>query len=151
VKLNPIEKAFGSGFFTGYIKGVPGTYASIAALLIYWIPGFENPLILISAIVVFFFYGIHLGSRFEKFYGEDPKECTIDEFVGMWIALLFLPKKPEISILAFIIWRIADIIKPFPANKLEKIGGGLGIMLDDLVAGLYSLMILHAIVFISSL
>ncbi len=148
MKLNLFEKTIGSGFFTGYIKGVPGTYASIAAMLIYWIPGFENPYILIAAIVIFFFYGIQVGGRFEKIYGKDPKECTIDEFVGMWITLLFLPKQPEISVIAFILWRIADIVKPFPAKNLEKIGGGLGIMLDDVVAGLYSLIVLHAFLLI---
>ena len=124
MKLNFFEKLLGSGFYTGYIPFISGTFGSLAALIIYYIPGFENPLILIPAIIIFTFYGIYVGSRFESVYGKDPAECTIDEIVGMWISLLFLPKILLISLLAFLLWRILDIIKPFPARNFEKLKGG---------------------------
>jgi len=148
MKLNFFEKLLGSGFYTGYIPFISGTFGSLAALIIYYIPGFENPLILIPAIIIFTFYGIYVGSRFESVYGKDPAECTIDEIVGMWISLLFLPKILLISLLAFLLWRILDIIKPFPARNFEKLKGGLGIMLDDLTSGIYSLIIVHIILII---
>jgi len=66
--------------------------------------------------------------------------------VGMWITLLFIPKKIWFIILAFIIWRILDIVKPFPANIAEKLKGGLGIMMDDIIAGIYALSITHIII-----
>ena len=148
MKLNFFEKLLGSGFYTGYIPFISGTFGSLAALIIYYIPGFENPLILIPAIIIFTFYGIYVGNKFESVYGKDPSECTIDEFVGMWISLLFLPKILLISLFTFLLWRILDIIKPFPARNFEKLKGGLGIMLDDITSGIYSLIIVHIILVI---
>ena len=143
-KINIFEKMLGSGFFTGYIPIVPGTFGSLAGLLIYYIPGFEKPIVILPAIIGFTLYGIYVGNKFDKIYGKDPRQCTIDEIVGMWISLLFLPKQIFISILAFIIWRAFDIVKPFPAKNLEKLEGGLGIMIDDVISGLYALIVLHA-------
>lgn len=151
MKINIFEKIIGTGFYTGYIPFAPGTFGSIAALLIYYIPGFENPFILLPAIFIFIFYGIYVGNKLEKIYGKDPSQCTIDEMVGMWISLLFLPKKIIISIFAFLIWRALDIIKPFPARNLEKLNGGLGIMIDDIVSAVYSLIILHILLLIFKL
>jgi phosphatidylglycerophosphatase A len=147
VKLNFIEKLLGSGFYTGYIPFASGTFGSFAALIIYWaIPGFENWFILLPAIIIFTFYGIYTGNKFDKIYGKDPAECTIDEMVGMWISLLWLPKTIAVSIAAFFIWRIMDIIKPYPARKLESLPGGTGIMIDDIIASIYSLFLLHLII-----
>ncbi len=141
MKINFIENLLGSGFYTGYIPFASGTFGSLAALMIYWIPGFEKPVILIPAIIIFTFYGIYIANKFESKFGKDPAECTIDEVVGMWISLLYLPKTIVISLAAFLIWRILDIIKPYPAGKLEELKGGLGIMMDDIAAGFYSLFI----------
>ncbi|MCF6269070.1 MAG: phosphatidylglycerophosphatase A [Melioribacteraceae bacterium] len=146
MKINAIERFIGSGFFTGYIPIAPGTFGSLAALSIYLIPGMENPTILLVLISLFSVVGIPIGTKFETLYGKDPKQCTIDEMVGMWITLLFIPKKIWFIILAFIIWRILDIVKPFPANIAEKLKGGLGIMLDDIIAGIYALSISHIII-----
>jgi phosphatidylglycerophosphatase A len=148
MKLNFFDKLLGSGFYTGYIPFASGTFGSLAGLVIYYIPGFERPEILLPAIIVFTAYGIFVGTRFEKVYGNDPSECTIDEIIGMWISLLFVPKVIWISIVVFFVWRLADIIKPFPARKLESLNGGLGIMIDDIVAGVYVLIIVHVFILI---
>jgi phosphatidylglycerophosphatase A len=149
VKINFIEKFLGSGFYTGYIPLASGTFGSLAALIIYWlIPGFEQPLVIIPSILVFIFLGINIGNKFEKIYGVDPPQCTIDEIVGMWISLLFLPKTLLISALAFFVWRIMDIIKPYPARKLEELHGGVGVMMDDIAASIYSLVFVHFILLI---
>jgi phosphatidylglycerophosphatase A len=147
LKISAIEKIIGSGFLTGYIPFASGTFGSLAALFIYLIPGFENPTILLSLISFFTVIGIPIGSKFEKAYGKDPAECTIDEFVGTWIALLFIPKTFLYVFGAFFIWRILDIVKPFPARQIEKLRGGWGIMLDDVISGIYSLIIIHIVVF----
>lgn len=143
MQLNFIDKLMGSGFYTGYIPFASGTFGSLAGLIIYYIPGFEKPVIMISAIIIFTIYGIYVGSQFEKVYGKDPAECTIDEIVGMWISLLFLPKILWVSVVVFLLWRLFDIIKPFPARQLEKLQGGTGIMIDDIVSGFYVLLIVH--------
>ena len=147
MKLNFVEKLFGSGLFTGYIPIASGTFGSLAALAIFMIPGFEQLYIIIPATVLLFLYGILLGTRFESVYGKDPSECTIDEVVGMWISLLFLPKSAGIIIITFFLWRVLDIFKPFPARNLEKLKGGLGIMIDDVVSGFYTLIIMHLVVY----
>jgi phosphatidylglycerophosphatase A len=89
-----------------------------------------------------------LGNKFERLYGKDPAQCTIDEIVGTWIALIALPKTAGIVITSFLLWRILDIIKPEPARMLEKIKGGFGIMLDDVISAAYSLIIMHLIVYL---
>lgn len=147
MKINIIEKTIGSGLFTGYIKFAPGTFASFVAVLIYMIPGFENPGTMIFFISVLFVLGISISSKFEEIYGKDPKQCTIDEFVGTWVTLLFVPKTLVFIPIAFVIWRIFDIIKPFPANIAEKIKGGWGIMLDDVIAGFYSFILVQIIIY----
>jgi phosphatidylglycerophosphatase A len=146
MKLNPLEKFLGSGFYGGYFPFAPGTVGSFLAMLFYFIPGFEKLYVILPAIAVFFLIGLKLGTKFEAAYGKkDPSECTIDEVVGMWISLVLVPKHLNYIILSFIIWRIFDIIKPFPAGNAEKLNGGLGIMLDDVIAAFYSLIVVHLI------
>jgi phosphatidylglycerophosphatase A len=148
MKLNFFEKLIGSGFYTGYIPFASGTWGSLAALIIYLIPSFEKPVVIIPAIILFTILGVFTGNKFDVIYGKDPAECTVDEVVGMWISLLFLPKTFFVVAAAFISWRAFDIIKPSPARQLESLKGGVGIMMDDIVAGLYSLLLLHLILFI---
>lgn len=146
MKINLFEKLLGSGFLSGYIPFAPGTFGSLVALLIYLIPGFENPTILLLLISLFSIIGFSVGTKFESLYGKDPKQCTIDEMVGMWISLLLVPKKIWFIVLVFLLWRLFDIVKPFPANVAEKLDGGLGIMLDDIIAGIYTLVIVQIII-----
>ena len=147
VKLNFIEKLLGSGFYTGYIPIASGTFGTLAALIIYLIPGFENPYVIVPTIFIFFIYGVYVGNKFENIYGKDPSECTIDEVVGTWISYLLLPKTIGIIIITFFLWRALDIFKPYPARKLENLNGGLGIMIDDVVSGFYTLIIMHLVVY----
>lgn len=146
MKINFLEKFIGSGFYTGYIKFASGTFASAAALLLYLVPGFENPTLLMAIIAFFLILGVDIGTKFESIYGKDPKECTVDELVGTWISLLFIPKKIWMLLLAFIIWRALDIIKPYPFSKLENIKGGWGIMLDDVALGFLALILNHILI-----
>ncbi|MBU0558108.1 MAG: phosphatidylglycerophosphatase A [Bacteroidetes bacterium] len=145
--LNNFEKFLGTGFYTGYIPFAPGTFGSAAALLIYLIPGFENLYIIIPAIILFTLIGIPIGTKFESVYGKDPSQCTIDEVIGMWISLLFLPKIWWVIVVTFIVWRIMDIVKPFPANFMERLSGGRGIIFDDIVAALYTSALMHLFLF----
>jgi phosphatidylglycerophosphatase A len=148
LQINFFERIIGSGFYSGYSPIASGTAGSLAALLIYFIPGFEKLYIIISFSVLFFFIGIPIGSKFEKIYGKDPAQCTIDEFVGTWISLIALPKTVPISITAFLIWRVLDILKPPPARKFEQFKGGFGIMIDDVISAIYTLFIMHVIVYL---
>jgi phosphatidylglycerophosphatase A len=146
MKLTFVEKALGSTLFSGYIPIASGTFSSAVAFAFYWIPGFEKPFILIPLIILFSLIGVLIGTRFEKTYGKDPSQCTIDETVGMWISLLFLPKQFTITIVAFLLWRILDIIKPFPARQAENLAGGIGIVADDIISAVYTSIIMNFIV-----
>jgi phosphatidylglycerophosphatase A len=148
LKLNIFEKILGSGFYSGYFPVASGTVGSLAALIIYFIPGFEQWFIIVPLTLIFAAYGIYVGTKFEIVYGKDPAECTIDEIVGMWISLIALPKTILIAIGAFLLWRILDIIKPPPARNLERLEGGIGIMIDDVISGLYTLIIMHLVVYL---
>ena len=147
MKLNFVERIIGSGFFTGYLPKISGTWGSMLALIIILIPGMENPSLMIFMISLFIVIGVPIATKFEETYGKDPKQCTVDEVVGMWISLLFVPKKIWWFLLAFIIWRVMDIVKPFPARKFESIKGGWGIMLDDIMAGIYSFISVQLIIY----
>lgn len=151
MKINFVEKLFGSGFYTGFLPVAPGTFGSLTALIIYLLPGFENPSLMIFMISLFILIGLPIADKFELLYGKDPAQFTIDEFVGMWITLLFVPKKIWWILLAFLIWRALDITKPFPARKLEALKGGWGVMLDDIMAGIYSFISVQLIIYVFNL
>jgi len=147
-QINWFEKLIGSGFYTGYVPIASGTFGSLVAIVIYIIPGFERLEIIIPAIILLFSYGLFVSSKFEKVYGKDPSQCTVDEVVGTWIALIALPKSFLIVFTTFLVWRVLDIIKPFPARSSEKLPGGFGIMIDDVISGFYTSVIVHLFVYI---
>lgn len=137
---------FGSGFLSGYAPFASGTVGSAVALALYHlIPGFDGPYIIMPVTVAFFLIGIHASEKMEVYYGHDPAEVTIDEMVGMWVSLLLLPPSLFLSLIGFFLFRVFDIIKPFPAKRFEQQPGGFGIMMDDVVAGLYTNIALHLV------
>jgi len=133
-----LVKMFASGFFIGYVPVASGTIASVLAILLYYVPGFEKLIVLGPVLLLSIPVGIKASAVMEKRYGHDPAEVTIDEITGMWISLLLLPKKLMVIIIAFCLFRLIDVLKPYPIRKIDSLSGGLGIMLDDIVAGLYT-------------
>jgi phosphatidylglycerophosphatase A len=144
-----LVKAFASGLFSGYSPVASGTVGSLVALAIYFIPGFEQPLIILPVGFLAFVLGVNAAEQMERRYGHDPNEVTVDELVGMWISLLLLPKNILVAAAAFLLFRIFDIVKPFPARKFDNVTGGLGIMMDDVIAGFYTNLIMHLLTALS--
>ena len=144
-------KLFASGLYTGYAPAASGTLGSAIAVAFYFIPGFESPLILGLVLLIVFGLGIKASSIMEKRYGHDPAEVTIDEVVGMWITLFFLPKTILVVLIAFIVFRFFDITKPFPARTFDTMHGGFGIMMDDVVAGIYANITMQIVLLIPSI
>jgi phosphatidylglycerophosphatase A len=138
-----ITKAFASGLFSGFSPVASGTVGSAVGLAFYAIPGFENPYVLLSLSLVVLVLGISASNAMEKVYGQDPSEVTIDEVLGMWISLVFLPKNVIVAALAFFIFRILDIVKPYPARHFDNLHGGAGVMLDDVVVAIYTNLLLQ--------
>jgi phosphatidylglycerophosphatase A len=135
-------------FGSGLIPFASGTWGSLAALpfaaAIAWAFG---PTALIPAALLVFVIGIWASQRFAQALGkDDPSPVVIDEVAGQFLTLSIVPIDPLLYLLGFLIFRAADIWKPFPANWADqKLEGGLGIMLDDLIAGAYSAIALWAI------
>ncbi|MDI6779896.1 MAG: phosphatidylglycerophosphatase A [Bacteroidota bacterium] len=142
-----IAKFFATGFYSGYSPIVPGTVGSAVGLLIYALPGIENLYYFLPLIIVAFIIGIISSSILEEKLGDDPQIIVIDEIVGMWCALIFLPKTILVVLSAFIIFRILDIIKPYPARHSERLKNGWGIMVDDVISGVYTNIILQIAVY----
>ena len=136
-----------SGFGTGWLPLAPGTWgAAAAALLVWpltiWTPGLLN-LELSGLIIAFLWIGVLGSDQMTAEWGEDPSQTVIDEMVGMWIALLGLPMLWPWWLAAFLLFRFFDIFKPLGIRSLEKIGRGWGVMLDDVLAGVYANMVLQ--------
>ena len=133
-----VTAAFVSVFFLGYAPVASGTVGSVPAALLVYFMG-DRPLTLLILAVVLFFPGVAASSRAEEIFGrKDPSEVVIDEFVGMLVAMLWLPVTWQSVASTFLLFRVFDILKPFPAKNCEKLKGGLGVMADDLIAGIYA-------------
>ena len=119
--------------YTGYFPIAPGTVGSAAGLLVYvlvWWTG--SRIVEVGLILALFAVGSWAGTVAERYFGGiDPGPIVVDEVDGMLITLAFIPVGLSGAILGFLIFRVYDIIKPFPAARLEKLHGGLGVMADD--------------------
>ena len=137
ISSKKLKYLIATGFGSGYSPYIPGTVGSFVALIIFiLIP--VNHYIWLGICIVSFILGLWASSVVEKDQGKDPRIVVIDEFVGQWVALLFLPRIMWVFITGFILFRILDIIKPFPAADMEDYEGAPGVMLDDIIAGVYT-------------
>jgi phosphatidylglycerophosphatase A len=116
----------------------PGTFGSAAGLLLWWLlPG--SWIFQAVAIVILFIVGSWAGSVAEHHFNKtDPGPVVVDEVMGMLITLFLNPVGWRGAAAAFIAFRIADVIKPYPANRLERLHGGVGVMADDAMAAIYA-------------
>ena len=136
--MTAVALAFATVLGIGYAPVAPGTFGSAAGLLLWWLLP-ATPAVQIGAIVVLFVVGSWSGSIAEKHFGRtDPGQVVVDEVMGMLITLFLIPVGWPGAILGFLIFRVADIIKPYPANKLESLHGGIGVMADDGMAAIYA-------------
>ncbi|PIQ90846.1 MAG: phosphatidylglycerophosphatase A [Candidatus Omnitrophica bacterium CG11_big_fil_rev_8_21_14_0_20_41_12] len=148
---NFLTKAVASVFFIGYLPLMPGTFGTVAGIgLFYLFKGASQPAYF-SVILCVIILGFLTGGRMEKLINKkDPSCVVIDEVMGMLVALSFMPYDLKIIILAFLIFRILDTLKPFPVGRLQYLHGASGIMIDDLVAGIYTNIVLQVILKLAS-
>lgn len=129
--------AIATGVYVGYLPPAPGTLGSLLGLLLLWPlkPGTVQVLVTLFLIGV----GIVVADRAARVIGgQDPPVIVIDEIAGIAVATLLLPPQVQERVVAFVIFRLFDVIKPFPARQAERLPGGFGIVGDDLIAGLYT-------------
>ncbi|MGZ3945775.1 MAG: phosphatidylglycerophosphatase A family protein [Mucilaginibacter sp.] len=134
----------------GYIGKGAGTVAAIATCLAWylaWAGGFPPLYLSLIITIVVTIVGIWSSDIVSKIWGKDPARVVIDEVAGMCISLLFLPVNWKYTVAALILFRIFDIGKPLYISKMEKFRGGWGIMLDDVLAGVYANILLQIALF----
>jgi phosphatidylglycerophosphatase A len=130
--------AFATVLGAGYAPMAPGTVGSAVGLLLwYLLPA--SPIVQVSTLAVVIVMGSWSGGVAEHHFGRpDPGQVVIDEVAGMLVTLFLVPVGWAGALLAFFLFRLSDIVKPYPANRLERLPGGAGIMADDLMAGVYA-------------
>lgn len=138
-----------SGLYTGLSPIASGTVASALAALLYFTPWGQNFWVLIGCSLAAFLGGIPLAHDTEKALGQDPSFITLDEFAGQWLAMAspIVLFDPYWAVLTFFVFRVFDIAKLWPASYFDRRPGGLGVMADDMVAGLYANIVCHLIWF----
>src|SRR5262245_25099217 len=129
----------------GYIRFAPGTFGSLVGLLLWWlVPATVS--VQLTLIAAIFIAGAWSGSVAERHFETiDPSPVVIDEVLGMLVTLFLNPVGWVGALLGFLLFRLSDIVKPFPANRLEQLHGGIGVMADDLMAAIYANLALRAV------
>ena len=156
--MNKFNLLFITFFKIGKIKFAPGTFASFITCLLFllFVNLFNIVILLFCTLLIALYSFIAINNSFDSFDSNDPQEIVIDEVVGQMLPLLSVPiyetlyiaPKEYYCIAAFILFRLFDIWKPFPINYIDKnIEGSIGVMLDDILAGIYTIVVLTIIFF----
>ena len=142
----------------GKIKYAPGTFASLASCLLFLllITFFDFIFIFFITLIIFLYSFMAINNSFDEFRSDDPQEIVVDEVAGQLLSLLAIPIYETLyplpiiyyCIASFILFRLFDVLKPYPVNYVDdNIKGALGIMLDDVLAAIYSIIVLCVIFF----
>lgn len=150
-KLPLLPTIIGTGFGSGFWPWGPGTAGALTGMLIWYALSFMlNSTLLfavtLSCIVVFTIAGTWAVRRLSPFWGSDPQKVVIDEMVGVWVPLLAVPASDIwLALASFILFRLFDILKPLGIRTLDRRKGAFYVMADDILAGVYSLIIIVAL------
>jgi len=139
-----------TGFGVGYSPIAPGTLGTLIAIPVYYfLSNISSPIYEIT-LVGFFFLSVWVSESAEIFFGKkDDQRIVIDEIMGFLITMLWAPKTAILIVIGFFLFRFFDILKPFPIRRLEKgLKGGYGVVLDDVMAGVYANIVLQIILVI---
>lgn len=150
-KLPLLPTIIGTGFGSGFWPWGPGTAGALTGMLIWYALSFMlNSTLLfavtLSCIVVFTIAGTWAVRRLSPFWGSDPQKVVIDEMVGVWVPLLAVPASDIwLALASFVLFRLFDILKPLGIRTLDRRKGAFYVMADDILAGVYSLIIIIAV------
>jgi len=146
-----IARLIATGFYTGYAPKAPGTAGSLFGLFLYWAIPESKAVYSLVGIALIFFTGVWAANQVEKETKvHDNQIIVIDEIVGMLITVALFEKTLIWLVVGFLLFRFFDIMKPFPAKSSEKIPHGWGVMMDDVIAGIYSAVCLRVIYYFSN-
>ena len=137
--------------YVGYFPIAPGTAGSVAGLAVYALLRWAGLSWTGDAVVIatLFAAGVWSGTHAERHFGTtDPGPGVIDEVVGMLVTLFLLPSSWALALTGFLVFRVLDVVKPWPANRFEHLHGGLGMMADDVMSAVYSNLVLRGLAWI---
>lgn len=138
-------KLITSFFYLGHSPFMPGTIGSIGGLIVYFLVR-HNEILYGFSMIFLFVLGVLFAGEAERVYNrKDAQMIVIDEATGMLLSLFFVPFSIFSVILGFFLFRVFDIVKPYPAKRVEKLSGSMGVMFDDIIAALYTNLILQVI------
>jgi phosphatidylglycerophosphatase A len=158
-RLTFLTRLIATGLFVGYVPWASGTFGSLLGCAVAFVPAFEHLYVSLPLIVIGFLAGVLTSAKVAAVEGHrltrtaaatkaifqhqphkepDPSIVVIDEVVGQWISFFLLPLNLTTVAAAFVLFRAFDVLKPPPARQVENVGHGWGIMLDDVVAGIYA-------------
>ncbi len=133
--------------YIGYVPVAPGTFGSAAGLAVFYaVRATGSSAVEAAVMVLVFLVGIWSATEAEHQLGLDPGPVVIDEVLGMLMTLAFLPVTPLGAVVAFVLFRALDVFKPWPARGFESLPGGLGVMADDGMAGIYGNLLMRALI-----
>ena len=148
-----VPVVIGTGFGSGFWPWGPGTAGALLAALVWYALSMLLPAgMLVAAtvvlVLVFQVLGIWSANKLAPYWGEDPSRVVVDEMVGVWISLLAVPAGSIVyAVAAFVLFRFFDMVKPFGVRHMETMGGGVGVMMDDVLAGMYGFFVLYVVRF----
>jgi phosphatidylglycerophosphatase A len=145
--MNRFFLVLATGFGVGYSPVAPGTLGTLIAIPVYYfLSNIPSPIYEIT-LIGFFFLSVWISENAEIFFGKkDDQRIVIDEMMGFLITMLWVPKTILFVTIGFFLFRLFDILKPFPIRRLERgLKGGFGVVLDDVIAGVYVNIILHLV------
>jgi len=139
-----VIKLLSTFFYLGEMPLAPGTWGSLGGMLLYLALGVRTTLVHVCVFAAVTLVGFLVAGHAEAVFGtKDPKPVVIDEVAGIFLVFFGLKLTWPVIVLGFILYRLFDILKPPPARRLEGLGGSAGIMLDDLLCGLYAQAVLR--------
>ncbi|MFH0806841.1 MAG: phosphatidylglycerophosphatase A [Elusimicrobiota bacterium] len=138
--------ALSSGFGTGYSPAAPGTFGTLLASILYLLVMPRNIYAYCTVVVILGFAAVFISAEADKIYeSEDNPRIVIDEIAGLWVTMAFIPKTVEFLVIGFVLFRFFDVVKPLYIRQIQKLNGGWGIVADDVLAGIYSNIILQVL------
>lgn len=141
--MKALVRVLASGLGSGFSPLAPGTAGSLLSAVIYWFVDIRIWWLYLVILGFSFFLGVFVSGQAEVLWGYDAGRIVIDEVVGMWVTMTFLPRSVFLLVIGFFLFRGLDIWKPFPIRQAQRLPGGWGVMMDDLLAGICANLLLH--------
>ena len=143
--LQWLARTISTFFYIGYLPFIPGTFGSLAGIILFYLVKNSKPQYFVLTLAVTVLGFIAATKAEESFKRKDPGCIVIDEVSGMLISFIFLPYDLRLVIAGFFLFRLLDTLKPYPAGSLQRMRGAMGIMIDDIIAGIYTNLILQIV------